>query len=61
MFGLSLIFFRIPVTLTRGVLVSVNFGGFSPTRFSHFHCNAMGKAIKAHKNMPHKSAKRAHP
>ena len=35
----------------RGVLVSVNFGCFSPSRFSHFHCNAMRKAIKAHKNL----------
>ena len=36
------------------MLVLVNFGCFSPSRFSHFHCNAMRKAIKAclswHKN-----------
>ena len=37
--------------VARGVLVSVKFGCFSPTRFSHFHCNAMRKAIKAHKNL----------
>ena len=36
---------------TLGVLVSVNFGCFSPNRFSHFHCNAMRKAISAHKNL----------
>ena len=24
---------------------------FAPSRFSHFHCNAMKKAIKAHKNL----------
>ena len=36
---------------SRGVLVSVKFGCFSPSRFSHFHCNAMRKAIKAHKNL----------
>ena len=35
----------------RGVLVSVNCDCFSPSRFSHFHCNAMRKAIKAHKNL----------
>ena len=35
----------------RGVLVSVNFGFFSPSRFSYFHCNAMRKAIKAHENL----------
>ena len=35
----------------RGVLVSVKFGCFSPSRFSHFHCNTMRKAIKAHKNL----------
>ena len=34
-----------------GVLVSVNFGCFSPSRFSHFHCNTMRKAIKARKNL----------
>ena len=34
-----------------GVLVSVNFGCFSPSRFSHFYCNAMTKTIKAHKNL----------
>ena len=26
------------------------FGCFAPSRFSHFHCNAMRKAIKAHRN-----------
>ena len=40
-----------------GVLVSVNFDCFSPSRFSHFHCCAMRKVIKARKN----SHKRAHP
>ena len=35
----------------RGVLVSVKFGCFSLSRFSHFHCNTMRKAIKAHKNL----------
>ena len=35
----------------RGVLVSVNCGCFSPSRFSHFHCNAMRNTIKAHKNL----------
>ena len=35
----------------RGVLVSVNFGCFSLHRLSHFHCNAMRKAIKVHKNL----------
>ena len=34
-----------------GVVVSVKFGCFSPSRFSHFHCNTMRKAIKAHKNL----------
>ena len=34
-----------------GVLVSVKFDCFSPSRFSHFHCNATRKAIKAHKNL----------
>ena len=34
-----------------GVLVWVNFGCFSLSRFSHFHCNAMKKAIKVHKNL----------
>ena len=34
----------------RGVLVSVNFDCFAPSRFSHFHCKAVRKAIKAHKN-----------
>ena len=33
------------------MLVSVNFGCFSRSRFSHFHCNTMRKAIKAHKNL----------
>ena len=33
------------------MLVSVNFGCFSPSRFSDFHCNAMRKAIKVHKNL----------
>ena len=37
--------------LILGVLVSLNFGCFSPSRFSHFHCNAMRKAIKAHKHL----------
>ena len=36
---------------TRDVLVSVNFGCFSPKKFSHFHCNDMRKAIKSHKNL----------
>ena len=31
----------------RAVLVLVNFGCFSSSRFSHFHCNAMRKAIEA--------------
>ena len=31
----------------RDVLVSVNFGCFALSRFSHLHCNAMRKAIKA--------------
>ena len=31
----------------QAVLVSVNFGCFSLSRFSHFHCNAMRKAIEA--------------
>ena len=35
----------------RGVVVSVKFGCFSPSRFSHYHCNAMRKAIKAHINL----------
>ena len=35
----------------RAVLVLVSFGWFSPSRFSHFHCNAMRKAIKEHKNL----------
>ena len=35
----------------RGVLVSVNFGCFSPSRFSHFHCNAMRKVITAPKKL----------
>ena len=34
-----------------GVLVWVNFGCLSPSRFSHFPCNATRKAIKAHKNL----------
>ena len=38
-------------TTVRDVLVSMNFGCFSPSRFSHFHCNAMRKAIKTHKNL----------
>ena len=33
------------------MFISVNFGCFSPSRFSHFRCNAMRKAIKAHKNL----------
>ena len=39
------------VSMTRDVLVSVNFGCLSPSMFSHFHCNAMRKTIKAHKNL----------
>ena len=35
----------------RGVLVSVNFDCFAPSRFPHFHCNAVRKAVKAHKNL----------
>ena len=46
-YGILYIFF---VMELRGVLVSVNFDCFSPTRFSHFHGNAMRKTIKAHKN-----------
>ena len=42
-----------------GVLVSVNFGCFSPSRFLHFHCNAMREAIKAHKNL-HKNQQNEH-
>ena len=38
-------------TLGWGVLVSVNYRCFSPSRFSHFHCNTMRKAIKGHKNL----------
>ena len=34
-----------------GVLISVNFGCFSPSRFSHFHCSALRKVIKAHKKL----------
>ena len=34
-------------THPRGVLVSVNFGCFAPSRGEHYHCNNMGKAIKA--------------
>ena len=34
-----------------GVLVSVNSGFFSPSRFSHFHCNAVRKAIKVAENL----------
>ena len=34
-----------------GVLVPVKFTIFSPSMFSHFHCNPMRKAIKAHKNL----------
>ena len=37
--------------LPRGVRVSVNFGYFSPIKFLLFHCNALGKTIKAHKNL----------
>ena len=33
------------------ILVSRNFGCFSPSRFSHFLCNAMRKTIKAHNNL----------
>ena len=29
----------------------VNFGCFTARKFSHFHCNAMRKVIKAHKNL----------
>ena len=39
------------VSYYRGVLVLVNFGCFSLSRFSHFHCNAMRNAIKAHRNL----------
>ena len=38
--------------VSRSVLVSVKFVCVSPSRFSHFHCNAMGRAQN--------SAKRAH-
>ena len=38
---------------SRSVLDSVKFSCFSPSRFSHFHCNTMRKAIKAHKNFAH--------
>ena len=43
----------------RGVLVSMKFCCFLPSRFSHFHCNAMRKAIKAHKNF-HTNQKNEH-
>ena len=39
------------IILSWRVLVLVNFGSFSPGRFSHFHCSAMRKAIKVHKNL----------
>ena len=35
----------------RGVIVSVDFGCFSPSSFSHFDCNAVRKTIKAYKNL----------
>ena len=35
----------------RGVIVSVNFHCFSLSRFSHFHCISMRKAIMVHKNL----------
>ena len=41
---------NIEESLYRGVLLSVNFGCFSLSRFSHFYCNAMRKGIKGHKN-----------
>ena len=41
----------INILLARAVLVSLNSGCFSPSRCSHFHCNAMRKSIKAHKNL----------
>ena len=53
----TLLFTKLPCcvllagTFFRGVFVSVNFVYFSPSRFSHFHCNAMRKAIKVHKNL----------
>ena len=37
--------------LLWGMLVSVNSGFFSPSRFSHFHCNAVRKAIKVAENL----------
>ena len=45
------LFIQNDVNKSRGVLVSVKFGCFSPSRFSHFHCNTIRKAIKAHENL----------
>ena len=39
------------ISEVRGVLVSVNYGCFSPSRFSHFHCYVVRKAIKAPENL----------
>ena len=51
----QIIFYHLKIThqimVLCDVLISVNFGCFSPSRCSHFHCNAMRKAIKAHKNL----------
>ena len=61
----TLLFTKLPCcvllagTFFRGVLVSVNSGCFSPSRFSHFHCNAMRKAIKVHKNCKMSTPQRA--
>ena len=33
------------------VLILVNFGGFSPSGFLYFLCNAMRKSMKLHKNL----------
>ena len=33
------------------ILASVNFGCFFTEQVSHFHCNAMRKAIKVHTNL----------
>ena len=38
------------VFMRRAMLDSVNFGCFDRSRCQCFHCNAMRKAIKAHKN-----------
>ena len=39
-------------SLPRGVLDSVNFGPFAPSKCQRFHCNAMRKAIKQNEHTP---------